>query len=134
MRATLPLILASSLFFALGCNVGNGEPFQDSPDAANNGDTIELSGTISEDRVLEGKITMLEETLVDVGVELRIMPGATFEAAQNAVLRVHGSLIMGGYRSGAHRRSTGGKVQGVGAAWSSRTAAAQSSSTRRAAR
>lgn len=95
MLAKVTPCLFSSLLFA--CTVGDAtDPGPDPlPDPDPNG-SLEVSGTISENAAWGGEVTMTAETIIEAGVTVRIAKGTVFEAAQNAVLRVHGTLAIEG--------------------------------------
>ena len=51
---------------------------------------------VSADATWAGDVHMTAETIIEAGVTVRIAPGTVFEAEQNAVLRVHGTLLIDG--------------------------------------
>jgi hypothetical protein len=89
MHKTTSFLALGSFLTLAGCSADMPMPEPD-PGA------LQVSGSITQDTAWEGTINMVEETVIEAGVTVTVAPGTTFKGAQNAILRVYGTLNVNG--------------------------------------
>ena len=94
MLTAMNVRLGVAFATVFGCATDTEEPIDMTPP-----DTVEnaqVSGTLPTNQTWRGEIEMTGETVVPAGKTLTVDPGTTFSAAEGAVLRVEGVLVIAG--------------------------------------